>query len=474
MGTAYNTNVVTDGLVGCWDAGNRRSYPGAGLDWTDLAGGANGFITNSGGDAIDFIDEKGGYLDFDGGDDYVACPQPNYDTTGDWSWCMWLNRITSGAPTYPVWYGYGNDPGTRIFWYDAGSGVIKLGLYSQESGNNSSTRPVITTRFPANEWSMFALKKEGNSVYFCVDADEWTEIDRASSNWGSDEFIWRDIGQSLNGYYWHGYIASVYMYNRGINLDEVKQSYEATKSRFAPRIPKEGLVGNWDAGDPLCFDGNMVNHYTASTYNLKDLSSGNIGQFKNMVPLENFSLDNGGYWEFDGTDDRFLAGIDASSNDMYNVYSNANGFTAAMWVNRNGSGDDETFFWKNHVYQFRYDGNQKLNLASGDGSNWGNSDTDLVSSASLLSDNTWHFVVGLVNKSNDAREIWLDGVRVANDTGSSMLWGTDGEYLGVGAMPGAGARPLEGKIAMATLYGRALSAAEIKDFYNKTKARFGH
>ena len=232
MGLVHHPNVVTDGLVGCWDAGNRRSYPGAGLDWTDLAGGANGFITNNNVDTIDFVDEKGGYLDFDGSDDYVACSQPNYDTTGDWSWCMWLNRITSGAPTYPVWYGYANDPGTRIFWYDAGSGVIKLGLYSQESSNNSGTRPVITTRFPANEWSMFALKKEGNSVYFCVDADEWTEIDRASSNWGSDEFIWRDIGQSLNAYYWNGYIANVYLYNRALSLAEITQSYNAIRGRF--------------------------------------------------------------------------------------------------------------------------------------------------------------------------------------------------------------------------------------------------
>ena len=47
MGTSYNTNIVTDGLVGCWDAGNRRSYPGAGATWTDLAGGNNGTLTNT-------------------------------------------------------------------------------------------------------------------------------------------------------------------------------------------------------------------------------------------------------------------------------------------------------------------------------------------------------------------------------------------------------------------------------------------
>ena len=158
----------------------------------------------------------------------MACPQPNYDTTGDWSWCMWLNRITSGAPLYPALYGYGQSNSTRITWYNSGSDVM-LALNSQEY---SATRLAVNNRFPANEWCMFALKREGNSVYFCFDADYWTELDRRDGNWGGDEFIWRDIGKGHTGYYWHGYIASVHMYNRGISFDEVKQLYYMQKSRF--------------------------------------------------------------------------------------------------------------------------------------------------------------------------------------------------------------------------------------------------
>ena len=218
--------VVSDGIVGCWDAAGKRSYPGTGTTWYDVVGGDDGTITNNGADHIDFIDEKGGYLNFDGGDDYVACPQPNYDTTGDWSWCMWLYRKNAGG--FPLIFGYGVNEGTRVFWYNSGSNVI-LGIYSQES---SGPQPAVNDRFPANEWCMFALKKEGNSLYFCFDADEWTEYTRSSGNWGSDEFIWRDIGKGHTTYYWNGYIASVHMYNRGISLDEVKQNYNATKGRF--------------------------------------------------------------------------------------------------------------------------------------------------------------------------------------------------------------------------------------------------
>jgi len=41
MGTSYNANIVTDGLVLCLDAANPRSYPGSGTSWYDLSGNGN-------------------------------------------------------------------------------------------------------------------------------------------------------------------------------------------------------------------------------------------------------------------------------------------------------------------------------------------------------------------------------------------------------------------------------------------------
>lgn len=49
MGINYNTpQIVTDGLILCLDAGNRRSYSGTGITWADLSGqGNNGTLINS-------------------------------------------------------------------------------------------------------------------------------------------------------------------------------------------------------------------------------------------------------------------------------------------------------------------------------------------------------------------------------------------------------------------------------------------
>ena len=71
MGVAYNSRIVTDGLVLALDAGNTKSYPGSGTTWTDLSGnGRNGTLTNMEipGDYSSSI----GYLNFSL-DEWVDC-----------------------------------------------------------------------------------------------------------------------------------------------------------------------------------------------------------------------------------------------------------------------------------------------------------------------------------------------------------------------------------------------------------------
>ena len=70
MGLAHSPRIVTDELVLALDAGNTKSYPGSGTTWTDLSGNGNdGTLLNS----PTFNSANGGYLDFDGTNDYVNC-----------------------------------------------------------------------------------------------------------------------------------------------------------------------------------------------------------------------------------------------------------------------------------------------------------------------------------------------------------------------------------------------------------------
>ena len=46
MSLNHSPSIVTDGLVLCLDTANKRSYPGTGTAWTDIAGGNNGILEN--------------------------------------------------------------------------------------------------------------------------------------------------------------------------------------------------------------------------------------------------------------------------------------------------------------------------------------------------------------------------------------------------------------------------------------------
>ena len=87
MGVAYNSKIVTDGLVLCLDAGNSKSYPGTGTTWTDLSGRGNtGTLTNG----PTYSSANGGSIVFDGSNDFVQCTGSLTLTTA--TFIVWMRR----------------------------------------------------------------------------------------------------------------------------------------------------------------------------------------------------------------------------------------------------------------------------------------------------------------------------------------------------------------------------------------------
>ena len=69
MAIAYNSSIVSNGLVLCLDAGNPRSYPTTGTSWFDVSGnGALGTLTNG----VAYSSSNLGIMTFDGIDDRVS------------------------------------------------------------------------------------------------------------------------------------------------------------------------------------------------------------------------------------------------------------------------------------------------------------------------------------------------------------------------------------------------------------------
>ena len=111
MGTSYNTNIVTDGLVGCWDGGNRRSYPGSpgtATTVTDLVGDTNATLEAMvGEDNSGFKTWHGGVFEYDGSDAYIdlgsiTSSNPLMCAGGPVSMCLWVYDLSGvGSSAYP-------------------------------------------------------------------------------------------------------------------------------------------------------------------------------------------------------------------------------------------------------------------------------------------------------------------------------------------------------------------------------------
>ena len=75
MGVAYNTSIVTDGLVLCLDAANAKSYPGTGTTWYDISGNNNN-ATLYGSPVV-----SNGVFQFNGTTQYATVGSVNFAST---------------------------------------------------------------------------------------------------------------------------------------------------------------------------------------------------------------------------------------------------------------------------------------------------------------------------------------------------------------------------------------------------------
>ena len=460
---AGSNNIVTDGLVGCWDAGNRVSYPGAGTTLTDLVNSNNGTLENGADGSLTFNSAKGGYLELDGGDDYIEIGAYGASSVLNWG---------SGNGTVGVWMKSDDHAGTLIAMGAAGSGGKRYLIQYDNDGNKISfamdndvtlkaANGSDTDGLKDDKWHYVVGMRIGQYIYLYVDGvlDATTDL---GAGYGSVDYtsngglymggIWH-VGDYV-GHFWEGSLALAHIYNRALSADEVSQNYEALKPRFEPRITKSGMFANWDAGDPESYNGGQT---------WTDTANGFVGPFHNGVG-EAISFDpaNGGSLVFDGTDDRIGPII------LPGDYSGT-ARSILLWVSPDthesniiafNSADDK---FKATVGQEASRSAYIFRADVGESSPQTGSFAD-----SLITVGDWACIGMTINASDEIVSMYLNGV---SKTGGSKGWNfQDDTYIGRSS---SGA-PWNGKIATVRLYTKTLSAAEVLDNYNTTKGRFGH
>ena len=229
MGVAYNSRIVTDGLVLCLDAGNSKSYPGSGTTWTDLSG--NGVIGTLSATNIGYDSANGGSLSFDGTDDFVTynMANPFAETVIVWAKSATTNWNENG------WMSSARGENGHLIHPVANQKTVQFYV------GNPTPNPFIGTGTPDNIMipHMYSYNTNGTNLHIAyIDA---TEVARSTESLtfpagtrnttpsSSTSYLGKDSTLTRWG---NGNIYSCLRYNRALTATEIAQNYDALKGRY--------------------------------------------------------------------------------------------------------------------------------------------------------------------------------------------------------------------------------------------------
>ena len=213
MGIAYNTSIVSDGLVFALDAANSRSYAGSGITVNSLVGGIGCTLVNG----VGFGTSNSGSFIFDGTNDYIDT-QTSFIPTR-YTVFAWFMLHTQSANRFQIIYE---------------SGYAQIFLSSQSISfwykNSSPYWLPYDINLSFNTWYQVCVVNDSNlkSVYLngnfgssVSDSSNYQPNDtvQIGSNQGTIEFLNGKIGQFS-------------AYNRALSAAEIKQNYNASKKRY--------------------------------------------------------------------------------------------------------------------------------------------------------------------------------------------------------------------------------------------------
>ena len=233
MGTHYSPPIILDGLVFCVDAGNRKSYPGSGTTWTDLAGTNDGTISGA-----TFSANFGGILNFDGTNDIVTISPSSFTTLNQLSVSIWC-RVESSGGGYPCLMSARNASTAND--YSTGFN-IDLGSASQTSfkflavegaGTSGGSQDKMTDDIAFNNWTHIMVTISTDTITMKINNNAQTDRSRSNSAMGL-QYI--NIGaryySGTNRGYFDGDIALIHLYNRALTENEQSQIFNAHRRRF--------------------------------------------------------------------------------------------------------------------------------------------------------------------------------------------------------------------------------------------------
>jgi hypothetical protein len=227
MAVQYNPGIVTDGLVLCLDAANRKSYPGTGIAWTDLSGNANdGTLTNG----PIYSSENSGSISFDGTNDYVSLGSKSFITSNTFTFETVIKFDVLSAASYYTIFSYGGYISGGWLFQRSGDGINPI-RFAFNGTNWYDTTTAFTT---TGVWRHLIVSVS-NGIPQAVYINNVSSAVTGSGTLSITNPKTIEIGRrtDITAQYIDASIALIRIYN-GISLSrsQVTQNFNALRGRF--------------------------------------------------------------------------------------------------------------------------------------------------------------------------------------------------------------------------------------------------
>ena len=230
-------------------------------------------------------------------------------------------------------------------------------------------------------------------------------------------------------------------------------------SQTGNNIQTEGLVFYVDAAYKKSYPGTGTNAF--------NLASGSLTPTGSLINDTGFVGLLTSSFTFDGTDDYIECSNDSATDPQTNYSINA-------WVKLSSIGRQHSLLEKydntgsQGSYAFRINSGNKFQFYVIIGTSGA-----LVESSSTLSAGIWYNLCSTQNFSTNTGIVYINGIQDNQSTSMNIGPATSNNPLKIGARGNDNNAKLQGNLACAHIYNRALSAADVLQNYQAQKGRFG-
>ncbi len=214
MSSSAGPDIITNGLILHLDAADRKSYPGSGTVWRDRSG--NGYQAN-----MRNLDSSNWVL-IDGQRAFETNRTPNQGFT--------INSfaLPTSQRTYSIWLKSKSFSISYQTWFDDGNENILFGALN----NQFILYPNVTlnANLQINIWYNFAYTLSGTSAIGYINGlpiGSGTYLTTLAAGVGPLVILGDVFSETTSCY-----CSCASVYNRTLSPQEIKQNFNATKSRF--------------------------------------------------------------------------------------------------------------------------------------------------------------------------------------------------------------------------------------------------